>query len=280
MIHQAFRKPAFLANGTTYNLPDMVRVHIDGGLRYKVNGREYSAWEGGYDGPNGPKDWKTRWQAWDPTRLDRFSDSITAPYFALNVEHYGLNGLSRLVDIIEHIRRRRPDVAIGVWSLLPKSLFWPVYDYSQWLDYKAGRPHLQQTDKWWAIVGPDREVAFRAWQAENDFAARKLVPHVDYLMPSCYPVIEPTQELMWTAAREPELSIAECRRVAPHLPVIASYYAYISSAQRVASPLLTKTILDAMRAADHRVIWGDQNTPQAVVADAVAAQTAQSTSES
>lgn len=271
MIHNAFRKAKFVANATPYDIDGVPRVKFSGGLTYQYAGREESAWIGGYFGEDRagdpPAPWPKRWQAWDPDRLNRFADSVVEPILGLNIEHYGDAGIGRIVDIIEAIRDRRPDLAIGLWSIVPKSQFWVLQDYAQFIDWKAGRPHFKQLDSWWnhPAVGPARVRAFEDWQAGNDRAARRLVPHIDFVCPSVYPVKDRGLEPIWTLAREPELMIAECRRVAPGLPVLATYYPFLSTTKLPASPALTEAILNACRKADATIIFGDVNTKEPVV---------------
>lgn len=270
MIHPTFRKSRITLNATYHDAPGYARCKIDGGLTYKdASGAWQSAWVGGYDGPNGPKDWSTRWQEIIPEKLDAFAQSIDADYFALNVEHYGPDKLGRLVDIIERIRAASDGrYAIGVWSIVPRSDWSTLKSYAEVVDYQAGHPHFDMPATWWAKASPARVLAYKQWQEANELAAKKLVPHVDFLMPSIYPVKEPDRYAPdWSLAREPDLMIAECRRLAPELPVLACYYPYISALRKPASETVNRVVLDAARGADGTVIWADGNiTPEQGVA--------------
>lgn len=274
-MHKIFKREPFVLNGSRYPIAGVETVQFSGGLTYQDGGVEKSAWIGGYYGEGRKGDpaapWANRWQAVDGFNLKQFAKSITSSVFVLNVEHYGADSVGRIVDIVERIREVRPDVAIGLWSVLPSSQWWVVYDYAAYIDWKAGKPHINMPSTWWEhpTIGPTRIRAFEKWRQENSFMAKKLVPHLDFLCPSVYPAQEAQANTpLWCMAREPDLMIEECRRLCD-LPVIPCYYPYISGYKRAASDDLNKTIMQACRKADGAIVWSDGNATQAQVESAI-----------
>lgn len=269
-MHKALRTRKLLID-TTGKLGDgWTPAFCSGGLTYQ--GGELSAWKGGYFGQDrigGPAAlWSDRWQEIIPERLNAFADSISDPIFMLNVEHYPDHRTGHLIDIIEGIRSRRPDVAIGIWSVIPSSLFSMLIDYAQYIDFKAGHPHYTRPASWWnhPTVGPARVAAFKAWQARNDQVAAKLVPHVDVLFPSIYPGKEPDRySPAWALTRVVELQVEESIRISRGLPVLPVYYPFVSPTKSIASEELTAASVEGAADADGFVMWGDVNTPDEVI---------------
>lgn len=249
-----------LLNGTQYAMTGHVRARVDGRLVYVANGVERCAWVGGPDGPNGPADVATWRQNIIREDLIDYAQSIAEPYFVLNVEHYAIDSLGRIIDILETIRFARPDLMIGLWSVLPVSDFTTVANFSAYQDFRAGRPHDARGAGWWAqpVNGPAITQRFLEWKERDRLIARKLRPHLDFTCPSIYPVYEPTRDQLWTAAREPELMIAECRQLCPSLPCFPCWTPHIYASNKRASPALMQTVLEAaIRKADGVMIWTD-----------------------
>lgn len=260
-MHAAFRDFK-LFNATGQALDGFTPIACSGGLTYQTQDGERSAWIGGYYGedrtgePAAP--WSSRWQAFDPSRLISFAESLTSRVLMINVEHYGDDGLGRLVDLLETLREYRPDVALGVWSLLPSSEWWTVQNYAQFIDWQAGHPHFDQVATWWRRVGPSRVVTFEAWQARNRLIARKLAPHVDALFPSIYPVYDiQSAGDEWKLARNVDLVIEEARAVAGGLPIFPVYFPFTAWSKKPASPALTQALCRAVKPADGLVLWSD-----------------------
>lgn len=239
-----------LLNGTQHAIPGYVRARIDGRLTYTFGNEERCAWVGGPDGPR---------EQYDHDKLIEFAESIVDPYYVLNVEKPG-KSIGLCVDIIETIRAAAtPGTQLGLWSIVPSSNYYTLANYAGYRDFQAGRPHNAMPASWWAhpTNGPTFVREFVQWRESNTLQARKLLPHVDFLMPSIYPVIEPPADKQWMGGREPELMIAECRRLTTK-PVFACWSPHISGTATLASPGYARAALGAaMKGADGIAIWTD-----------------------
>jgi hypothetical protein len=273
MTHPALKSFKLLNASRVESLAGYDRILETGGMLYRdENGVEQSPWVGGVWGedrtgaPAAP--WSNRWQTFDRVRLEKFADSVTARVLMLDIEHYADDQLGKLVDLIETIRSFRPDIAIGVWSILPASDWWTVQNFAQYLDFRNGHPHFVMSSQWWhhPNVGKKYEAAYAKWQARNRLAAAKLVPHVDYLAPSIYPARDiDAENLAWELARNAELVIDEAISLAQGKPVLPVYYPWVSASRTPASEALTAAIAGACVKADGLVLWSDGNTPEAAV---------------
>lgn len=255
-------------NGTQHPIAGFPRARIDGRLTYGFNGQERCAWIGNPDDMTNPA-WRQRF---DRDRLAEFAEAIEPDtrLLVLDVEHYPTEQLGQLGVMAEVIRKHAPAVKIGVWSTVPVSAYFVLADWAAYLDQKAGRPHNSQPPEWWELPqnGPAARAAYFAWRTENELRARILGPHLDCVVPSIYPVVEPPPEKLWMGAREPQMMLAECRRLFPRLPCYPCWQPHLPGGKVKASPGYARTVFSAVRASDAAgmLVWTDRHVTQAEAA--------------
>ncbi len=261
-----------LLNGTQYAIAGHVRARIDGRLCYTFNGEERCAWIGGPDGPR---------EQVDPRALTELGESITESFYVLNVEKPG-QSVGLCIDILETLRAAAtPGTMFGLWSILPASNYYTLANYAAYRDFQRGQPHDAMPASWWAhpSKGPTFVREFVQWRELNTLQARKLLPHVDFLMPSIYPVVEPPSDKPWMGAREPELMIAECRRLTTK-PIIPCWSPRFPGTATLASPAYAKAVIGAaMNYADGLTVWTDTHASPETATTALSMASEFATSE-
>ena len=184
----------------------------------------------------------------------------------LNVEHYATHQLGKLVSMLEVIRAGNPTLKLGIWSVVPASAYYILAKYAAWKDFQAGRPHDEQDAAWWALTqnAPTAEAAYKGWRSENDLRAKILGPHIDAIVPSGYPVVEPPPGKLWMGAREPEYMIAECRRLFKTKPVYLCWNPHLpNSTVRASDGYTAAVIKTGLAKADGVIVWTDRWVSQA-----------------
>lgn len=255
-----------LINGTNYAIPGYPRAKIDGGLRYIRNGEERCAWIGGPD-PANSAIWR---DDFNRDRLMEWAEEQTErSLVVLNVEHYPTHQLGKLVSMLEVIRAGNPTLKLGIWSVVPASAYFILAKYAAWKDFLAGKPHDEQDAAWWAATenAPTVEAAYKGWKSENDLRAKILGPHIEVVVPSGYPTVEPPADKLWMGAREPELMIAECRRLFKTKQVLLCWNPHLpNSTARASDGYASAVIKTGLAKADGVIVWADRWVSQSEAA--------------
>lgn len=249
-------------NATGYDVAGFELIDISGGLLYE--NASQTAWNGGYYGEDRksdpPASWPNRWQSFDPAKLRLYARSLKTRVFVLNVEHYRDHELGKLVDILEIIRAERPEITLGVWSVIPCSEFYTLQNYAGFIDFQAGKPWGVEPAAWWnhPDVGPARVAGYEALRQRNDRIASVLLPHVDALFPSVYAAVDYQGEpaKAWTIGRPVELQVDESIRIAKGKPVYPVYSPTLSNGMPLSEVVHVETF-KATRKAAGVVVWAN-----------------------
>ncbi len=183
------------------------------------------------------------------TTTRNFLRQVQGKVFVIDIECYPVDirlnsadavraSIEQYLKVIRWTREERPDLKIGIYSILPLSDFWTPNNYHEALAIIAAGPQHPRYG-WAQLVLPGRQQRMDAWKAANDFL-RPIADAVDIIFPSLYMHAEDPAGFDNFARG----NIAEAKRYGnkPVFPFIWPRY-HESSGQRAGDLMSAETML-------------------------------------